>query len=173
MMNALTNNLKIQPWYKQGWPWFLIALPAAAVVAGFITYAIAASTWDGLVVDDYDKEGREINKTVERTRLAAELGLHSVLSVDPAGHIVLKVDAQDPANIPQKVIVTIAHPTQQGRDQILFLVAKTAGVFESGVLPLTDGRWLLQIEDDTRQWRMNGQIRLPVEKEITINPADS
>ena len=171
-MTAITDEVKIIPWYKQGWPWFLMALPATAVVAGFITYAIASSTWDGLVVDDYDKEGREINKTVDRTRLAAALGLVSEFNVDPQGHVTLTVSAKDAVNVPQKVIVTIAHPTQAGRDQILFLVAKTAGEFEGTALPLTNGRWLLQIEDESRQWRMNGVVHLPAEAKMVINAAD-
>ncbi len=30
-----------KPWYKQFWPWFVISLPATAVVAGLITVVIA------------------------------------------------------------------------------------------------------------------------------------
>jgi len=40
------------PWYKQFWPWFIIALPASAVIASFVTLWIAISNPDQLVVDD-------------------------------------------------------------------------------------------------------------------------
>ncbi len=30
----------ITPWYKQFWPWFLIALPASVVVASLITVTL-------------------------------------------------------------------------------------------------------------------------------------
>ncbi len=40
------------PWYRQFWPWFIIALPAAAVIASFITLWLAISHPDQLVVDD-------------------------------------------------------------------------------------------------------------------------
>jgi len=40
------------PWYKQFWPWFIIALPASAVIASFTTLWIAISNPDGLVVTD-------------------------------------------------------------------------------------------------------------------------
>lgn len=40
------------PWYRQFWPWFIIALPASAVVAGFITLWLAITNPDGLVVSD-------------------------------------------------------------------------------------------------------------------------
>jgi hypothetical protein len=35
------NNFKGLPWYKYPWVWFIIALPASAVIAGVITVYIA------------------------------------------------------------------------------------------------------------------------------------
>ena len=31
------------PWYRQFWPWFVIALPASAVIAGLTTVWIAVT----------------------------------------------------------------------------------------------------------------------------------
>ena len=56
-----------QPWYRQFWPWFLISLPAAAVVAGLYTLALAVNTKDSLVVGT----DRSISAAKERV-LAAE-----------------------------------------------------------------------------------------------------
>ena len=47
------------PWYKQFWPWFIIALPASVVVASFFTLWLAISNPDQLVVDD--DEYRRLN----------------------------------------------------------------------------------------------------------------
>jgi hypothetical protein len=80
-MSAIVSDKKPDPWYKQGWPWFLIALPATAVVAGTITMVIAVRTWDGLVVDDYYKEGKAIVQTIERTERARELGLKALVQI--------------------------------------------------------------------------------------------
>ena len=41
-----------QPWYRQFWPWFIIALPASAVIASFFTLWLAISNPDQLVVSD-------------------------------------------------------------------------------------------------------------------------
>ena len=43
---------EILPWYKQFWPWFIIALPASVVVASFFTLWLAISNPDHLVVDE-------------------------------------------------------------------------------------------------------------------------
>ena len=40
------------PWYRQFWPWFIIALPAAAVLASFFSLWLAISNPDYIVVDD-------------------------------------------------------------------------------------------------------------------------
>jgi len=40
------------PWYRQFWPWFLIALPAAAVIASFITLYLAITHPVHLVIDE-------------------------------------------------------------------------------------------------------------------------
>jgi len=43
------------PWYRQFWPWFIIALPTAAVIGSFISLWLAVSHPDFLVVteDEY------------------------------------------------------------------------------------------------------------------------
>jgi hypothetical protein len=45
------------PWYKQFWPWFLIILPTAAVIASFISLYIAIKHADSPVQDDYVQHG--------------------------------------------------------------------------------------------------------------------
>jgi hypothetical protein len=63
-----TNTLPGQnvPWYRQFWPWFIIALPASAVVAGFITLWLAISNPDGMVVsdDEYQRVNSELKAQV-------------------------------------------------------------------------------------------------------------
>jgi hypothetical protein len=39
----MTDSSENRPWYVQFWPWFLILLPAAAVVASIVTLIIATT----------------------------------------------------------------------------------------------------------------------------------
>ena len=50
-----------RPWYKEFWPWFLIAVPIITLIMGGVLLKLAISTEDSLVVDDYYKEGKAIN----------------------------------------------------------------------------------------------------------------
>jgi hypothetical protein len=47
-----------RPWYKEPWPWVAIAVPGAAVIMGIITFYLAVSNPDYLVIDD--EQYREI-----------------------------------------------------------------------------------------------------------------
>ena len=49
---ATSVNAINLPWYRQFWPWFIIALPMTAVIASFITLWLAISHPDHLVVEE-------------------------------------------------------------------------------------------------------------------------
>lgn len=61
-MQPVTHD--VQPWWKHGHVWLIIAGPAAVIVAGFVTLAIAIRVPDPVVADDYYRRGLEINKTL-------------------------------------------------------------------------------------------------------------
>lgn len=52
-------------WYRQFWPWFLIALPGTVVVASLITIYIAFTHQDPLVDGNYYKHGLTINERLD------------------------------------------------------------------------------------------------------------
>ncbi len=54
----------MQPWWKIGYVWLLIAGPAIVIIAGFVTLWIAIRTPDPVIDEDYYRHGLEINKTL-------------------------------------------------------------------------------------------------------------
>ena len=62
-MNKPTDTLDTKPWYRHFWVWFIIALPAAAVVAGLFTLYLAVSNPDSLVISD--EEYRELRSSLK------------------------------------------------------------------------------------------------------------
>lgn len=167
-MNSMTSpDQPVQPWYKQGWPWFLILFPAIAVVAGTITLIIAARTFDGLVIDDYYKQGKAIVQSTDRLERAGELGLEARLQLRDDS-VRVELDALDLSRLPPRLLLTISHPTRDGMDQSVVMTAVEAGVYEAPVQPLSSGRWLFLIEDEPRSWKMNGATQLPTETDFRI-----
>ena len=70
---------RAKPWYRELWPWLLMAGPAIVVVAALATAYLAVSSDDGVVADDYYKRGLVINRVLEREQRAAALGLGAVV----------------------------------------------------------------------------------------------
>jgi hypothetical protein len=46
------ESSQLYPWYRYGWPWVAIAIPAIAVIGGMFTLYLAISHPDPLVIDD-------------------------------------------------------------------------------------------------------------------------
>jgi hypothetical protein len=65
------------PWYRQFWPWFIIALPAAAVIASFVSLWLAVTHPDPLVVteDEYRQLKSELKaQPTLKEQQATEVG---------------------------------------------------------------------------------------------------
>jgi len=158
------------PWYRQGWPWFLMALPATAVVAGIATAIIAIKSNDGLVVGDYYKQGLAIQQTMARGEEAARLGLEADVTLS-AEQVRVRLTSSKGATIPEALFLTITHPTRDHMDQSISLVG-ASGEYTAQIQPLQTGRWHLLLEDESRAWRMTGTIHLPTETNVRLLPPD-
>ncbi|HUH60461.1 MAG TPA: FixH family protein [Candidimonas sp.] len=54
-----------KPWWREPWPWILMAGPAAAVVGCIITIVLAVQSFsDQAIVDGGVKRGLVVSKTV-------------------------------------------------------------------------------------------------------------
>lgn len=145
------------PWYRQRWPWILMAGPAIVVVAGFATLAIAITTDDGLVADDYYRQGLAINQVLERDARASALGLTAMVQFNDARDRV-RVTLRGPAP-EQAPVLRLLNATRAGADQTVALAAVAPGVYE-GVLPIAPrGVWRVQLEDAGAAWRLTGHWR--------------
>lgn len=69
------------PWYKQFWPWFIIALPASAVIAGFYTLWLAINNPDYIVVDD--EEYRRLNSNLKAQPAVQEVKANKTDDPEP------------------------------------------------------------------------------------------
>lgn len=167
MNNEMKSNMQDDcPWYKQWMVWMVIAPPAAAVVAGIITINIAINSDDGLVVDDYYKQGLGINQTLQRDQLARDMGLDAAMAIE--GEVVtLQFDTEmtDPV-----LFLSFIHPTQSQRD-----IKVNLGLFASNAYkaqmeqPLT-GNWNVLLEPEDKSWRISGRINMPADKTSQLMP---
>jgi uncharacterized protein len=149
-----------KPWYKEPWPWILMAGPAIVVVASFVTLWLAITSFDGLVEDDYYKQGLAINKTLERDRVAARLKLSGEATLAADGSRVRVGVAGDGLGGAGLLRLRLTHFSRPGLDQSITLQRK-GDAYEGNLEPLSEGRWNLTLEDEAKSWRLVGEWRLP------------
>jgi uncharacterized protein len=137
------------PWYRQLWPWLLISGPAAVLVAGAVTTWIAFASADGLVAEDYYKQGMAVNKVLAREERAAQLGLSADLQLTREKIVVRLHGAA-----PEALFVQLAHATRAGHDQRLRLAPVRPGVYEAELPELPAGHWHIVVEDPRASWRI-------------------
>ena len=139
----------MKPWYRHLWPWLLLSGPAAVLVAGAITLWIAFASADGLVADDYYKQGLAINRRLAREEEARRLGISAAVALrDERIHVELKGQS------PDALFVQLAHATRAGYDVRLRLSPVAPGVYEAPLDSLPRGRWRVVIEDPRGTWRI-------------------
>src|SRR3954466_14141519 len=141
------------PWYRQLWPWLLISGPATVLIAGVITMWLAFSTADGLVADDYYKQGLAINKRLAREEVARELGITASVAL---GRDRIHVDVKGAA--PEVLFVHLAHATRAGHDMRLRLIPVSPGAYEADIADLPRGHWRVVIEDARGTWRIAREV---------------
>lgn len=155
------------PWYRHPWPWAFIGMLTATVIAGGITLWLAVSTSDGLVADDYYKQGLGINKQLARRERAAALDLAGRMRIS-TGEIAISITGREGAQMPGRIRVVFAHPTRAGLDQAL-LLDRDGTVWRGRFEPPSPGRWLVSIEDESATWRLNAAVHLPDDKEVQLS----
>jgi hypothetical protein len=157
------------PWYREPWPWILMAIPAVSVVVGMIMLTLAITTNDGLVADDYYKRGLAINKVIAREATARAGSVRAQLWMEPvAGRVRIRLEGDVATG--GRVQIAFVHPTRAGLDRTVVLAPAGGGLYEGVLGPLAPGRWLVTLEDERRVWRVTGALRLPGETAATLAP---
>lgn len=140
-----------RPWYKEPMVWLVIAIPAVAVVLNITQGIYASATFDGVVVDDYYKEGKAINRTLARDDNARLAGIVADLDFDYGnGQVSAKISAK--GDVAEKYItLNLIHTTLKNNDQSIMLEKKD-GRYIGTVKPLAPGRYEMHLEGGS--WRL-------------------
>lgn len=158
-----------EAWYRQFWPWLLISIPAATVVAGFTTIWLASREPVALVHDDYYQEGLSVNRYLAKDRAANELNLSTQLSFDNSANSTLAVVSGQYRGTELKL--EFIHPVKISLDQSIMLQKQADGSFR-GPLPVAQDRWYLELEGtgSAASWRLKGEIDLRNSHSVLLQP---
>jgi hypothetical protein len=134
--------------------------PAVVVVAGFITLYLAVSGQDGLVVDDYYKQGKAINQALHRDDVARQAGLTATVNFDQTqDRVNVVVKRADGSAVTGALTLSLVHATRSGYDNVVTLNPTETGY--TGKLPsLRTGKWNVLLEDKEKQWRLQQEVNV-------------
>ena len=143
-----------KPWYREPWPWLLMAGPVAVVFAGIATTVLAVTSFDGLVADDYYKQGLGINRVIARDEKARAMGLDAAVQFNPDRtrvRVVLNAAAR-----PAAIRLALVHPTRPDADQAMSLPVRGDGTYEGAIKPPRGSTIQVRLEDGGGRWRLAG-----------------
>lgn len=139
------------PWFREPWPWLVMLGPALVIVAGIATSVVAFRGADGLVAEDYYKQGLMINRVLERERRAQALQVQGSIWYSAATRQA-RVHVTAAGALPPTLMLRVAHPTRAGMDRTVVLRSTQAGIY-GGTLELPSANhWLVTIEGG--DWRV-------------------
>ena len=157
-----------KPWFKQFWPWVLIGIPGLTVLACGVTIYLAITTADGLVEDDYYKEGLAINQTLAKDQKAEELGLSAYARIGGD-----KVEVFFDSNaIVGDLHLQLLHPTRAHQDLDLILASSSTGQYSANLPEIAPGKWHVVMQDDSGEWRIRGRMNYPVNRDVRLTAGD-
>lgn len=165
-MDTGTNHP--QPWYRQFWPWFLIALPGSVVIAGLTTVYIAFHGADRLVNDNYYRDGLAINQRLEQDQLAKEMGLTADFRLDnESGELFITLRGQE-ISAPT-LFLQLIHPVDDKRDRELTLSLMAPNYYRADLDSQLNYRYYLRLlPEPEREWRLNGEIDFSETHQVTL-----
>jgi hypothetical protein len=158
-------QLDTKPWYKQMWPWILIAIPVVTALRAIYAVVLMNQQPLDLVVDDYYQAGKSINLKLAKYREAELRNLNATVLI--AGNRAVVRFAEN-AVLDDSVHLDFYHPTLAAHD---FAVdAQRSGqLLYVATLPITPtGKWRLNVSDNSTEWKLRATFTLPAEQELTL-----
>jgi hypothetical protein len=158
------------PWYKYFWPWFFIGVPLLTVIGGFHMLYLSLHEADGLVVDDYYKQGLAINRTLEKEQRALNLGVSASGRFDFDKKLVqLKLTGLK--QWPESLTLSLLHPTRARHDHVITLQKQSGtGEYFGVVTGITAGDWHMMLEPPTKEWRLRTRFPWPGSNQWSMQP---
>jgi len=157
-----------KPWYKQFWPWFLIAIPTSSLIVGSQVLRFAMDGTNSLVVDDYYKEGKAINSRLDKIEKARELGIRTELFIDEQS-IALEFVSGAPAT-GEALKFEFFHVTIENRDFNVLLTRDANGVYRSSIDNDISGKWRIRLMPLNEEWKVQDRVTLPQTKAFAFEP---
>lgn len=158
-----------RPWYREPMVWLMLALPAAAVIAGLTTVAIAVrASGDDAVPESVRRTAQMQVADLAADRQAAQRMLRALMQVTRSTGAVRVSVRGDTAN-DERLELRFIHATDGTQDARATLV-RSGDVWLGRIDAPLDRSWALILAAADGAWRLQGS--LPIEQDsVALEPA--
>lgn len=129
-----------RPAWKEPLVWLVVGIPGLTIVAGLVTWWIAAQRADSDVADDHYRRGLAINRVLEREEAARAAGIRAVIlapQADAGRTPQVRLEGSGP--LPEAIVVQLTHPVHAQEDRRFELVIQPDGSYRTPTMPQADG----------------------------------
>ncbi|MFN6972144.1 MAG: FixH family protein [Rheinheimera sp.] len=155
----------VKPWYKQVWPWVLIAIPFATMLKAVHSVYLMNQQSPDLIVDDYYREGRAINMNLAKYREAASRNLQANILV-AANKAILKFESSP--ILDATLQLRFVHNTVAAYDFEVKAERSGENLYVAELPRTVTGKWNLIVTDQTEQWKLRASFLLPQNEAIKL-----
>lgn len=154
-------------WYREPWPWLLMAGPLAVVAASLASAWIAVRSDDGVVADDYYKQGLAINRKLPFMDAHPAPRLGATIVVTAQGEVRVRMEGLSDA--PRELRLTLARPDAATGNEVVLLKPGEDGDYTGVLAARGPGRWIVTLESSS--WRLPTTITERL-SEVRLGTAD-
>jgi hypothetical protein len=146
----------------------MVLIPFTAVIMGVVMIWLAVDTDDGLVADDYYKQGLEINRVIVRDKKAAELSLSAIIEFDNNSKVIkLAFDKGGLASFPDVLQLSFQHATRANSDVSVMMNHGIDNQYIGNIKEtLTEGIWYFELVDE--DWKINARSHVQSKNTIEL-----
>jgi len=165
----MSSNSNNQPWYKNGMVWLAFSPAIAGVLTGLSLLVIGSINYDGTVNEDYYKEGRVINQSFERDRVAERKGLKASLNFTQD-----KLDMTlvgELAEFPDQLVVLMENPTRSSLDFSIPVQHLGSGHYLGNLPQKIAYDWDVKLYGPQKEWRLYGRGHFPLQQPLDLLPS--
>jgi hypothetical protein len=137
-----------RPWHRHRWPWLLMAGPLVVVVACAASAWVAVKSDDGVVAQDYYKQGLLIN---QKLRTAPPMAPAPGATLSVASDRGVHVRLSDATARLERLQLTFVRPSDRAHARRIDL-ARSGDEWVATLPELERGRWIVELASE--RWQL-------------------
>ncbi|MDO3381856.1 FixH family protein [Gilvimarinus algae] len=164
MVSQAIKQSESSVWYREPWAWFVLTPLIVVVIVSLSFVAVAVKHADDRVVDNYYKEGRMINQSLEQDTRAANWQLSADLHWLADAQVMEVVLHSPMIPAPAELSLWLDHPFDEKQDAQLILQPVSDNRYRTDTVA-REHMWYATLVPGTDEsarrdspWRLRGEI---------------